>query len=374
MSTKSRYALLDLVRGMAALEVCCNHLRRILFVAYEDIQHPTPFDTLFFGATSFAPQAVVAFFVLSGFLIGGSVEQMMLNDKWSWAEYAVRRLSRLWTVLLPCLLLTLFWDSLGMHIGGVNSYSGALADVVGKNSEVLNVALAPADFLGNLIFLQTILLQPFGSNWSLWSLSWEFWYYVLFPIMLFSFVRETPLLQRIIYTGLGLLICYWLPGSLLKGGLIWLMGYAAWKAFNSTKLRLWLQHPLAAIFPAVGLIASLAAVKRGGWMGSDLFLGACIAMLIPYLAAPRTFPHWLTSASEWLSDISYTLYLSHRPVMIFIILGIFAKHHSVTSIDSYLLYGVILLIILAYAICLWAVFERNTKQISMWVRKAVTQN
>ena len=43
--------------------------------------------------------------------------------------------------------------------------------------------------MGNLFFLQTIFVPPFGSNAPLWSLSFEFWYYLLFPLCLFALSR-----------------------------------------------------------------------------------------------------------------------------------------------------------------------------------------
>ena len=37
--------------------------------------------------------------------------------------------------------------------------------------------------LGNLAFLQDFFARPYGSNGPLWSLSYEFWFYLVFPLL-----------------------------------------------------------------------------------------------------------------------------------------------------------------------------------------------
>ena len=50
--------------------------------------------------------AVIIFFVLSGYLVGKHVYLAFNTGRWSWREYAIKRLSRLWIVLIPALILT----------------------------------------------------------------------------------------------------------------------------------------------------------------------------------------------------------------------------------------------------------------------------
>ena len=82
-------------------------------VDYGQIKTPTNLDRLFYFATGLGHQAVVVFFVLSGYLVGGSVLTAYQSGRWSWAAYALRRLTRLWVVLLPALIITLAVDGLG---------------------------------------------------------------------------------------------------------------------------------------------------------------------------------------------------------------------------------------------------------------------
>ena len=65
---------LDLVRGVAALAVMLGHLRNLFFVdSYEIRGYPNLLIKIIYLATGFGHEAVMIFFVLSGFLVGGSV-------------------------------------------------------------------------------------------------------------------------------------------------------------------------------------------------------------------------------------------------------------------------------------------------------------
>jgi peptidoglycan/LPS O-acetylase OafA/YrhL len=64
---------LDLARGVAALLVAISHLRAFSFVDFHQADHPRLIWSCFYFLTGFGHQAVMVFFVLSGFLVGGTV-------------------------------------------------------------------------------------------------------------------------------------------------------------------------------------------------------------------------------------------------------------------------------------------------------------
>src|SRR5580704_2592561 len=116
---------LDALRGFAAFSVLLNHLRDALFVDYESIARHNPLTSAAYLVSGLGRQSVIVFFVLSGYLVGGSVLRSAANGSWSWRAYLLARLSRLYVVLLPALLLGGALDWLGMHIPGTESvYSG----------------------------------------------------------------------------------------------------------------------------------------------------------------------------------------------------------------------------------------------------------
>ena len=51
-------------------------------------------------------QAVMVFFVLSGYFISSTVLRSINENRWSWSDYLIKRVTRLWIVLIPALVLT----------------------------------------------------------------------------------------------------------------------------------------------------------------------------------------------------------------------------------------------------------------------------
>jgi peptidoglycan/LPS O-acetylase OafA/YrhL len=62
---------LHFLRWISALTVLVWHLVVFLFVPYSQLQSPGVLLKMFYWATGFGHQAVLVFFVLSGFLVGG---------------------------------------------------------------------------------------------------------------------------------------------------------------------------------------------------------------------------------------------------------------------------------------------------------------
>ena len=111
------------------------------------------------------------FFVLSGFLISNSIKNALERDIWNWKLYAINRLCRLWIVLLPCLILTLFWDQLTQHLTSTVFYSGSRFGElnIGPYPEQYDSGLQA--FFLNLFHMQSMLGPTYGSNTPLWSLA-----------------------------------------------------------------------------------------------------------------------------------------------------------------------------------------------------------
>lgn len=81
-----------------------QHARTALVVDPETVTRPGAATSVLYWASGFGHQAVVIFFVLSGALVGGSVLRSVSNGTWSWSDYLIRRLSRLYIVLIAAML------------------------------------------------------------------------------------------------------------------------------------------------------------------------------------------------------------------------------------------------------------------------------
>ncbi|MTK63133.1 MAG: acyltransferase [Methanobacterium sp.] len=109
--------------------------------------------------------AVVVFFVLSGYVISFTAAA---KDK-SLRDYAVSRLARLYSVILPALLLTGIADTIGQALGGT-------AYVHAEETHPVLRLLCAALFLSHTWQHSLTVL----SNHAYWSMPYEFWYYALF--------------------------------------------------------------------------------------------------------------------------------------------------------------------------------------------------
>jgi peptidoglycan/LPS O-acetylase OafA/YrhL len=222
---------IDMVRGAAAGVVLCDHLRSYTFTNFGSLSDPGLLTKGFYAITSFGPQAVIIFFAMSGFLVGGRVLEDMLIGHWSWPRYFLRRLTRLWIVVVPALVITLILDWISLYFTGGIAYDQSMRIyTLGPDiNTTLNHSLTT--FLGNTAFLQTIYVPIFGTNGPMWSLANEFWYYVIFPLAAGIFLVHYSLCRRLVAIGvLGFFVSV-LPWWLLYGGAIWGAGAgAAWLA------------------------------------------------------------------------------------------------------------------------------------------------
>jgi len=121
-----------------------------------------------------AHSAVIVFFVLSGYVIAYSTLEGDRNTE----RFVVARLSRLYSVVIPALLLTAILQVVG---GRVNPQFYAEHS---RGFHILRYVLT-ACFLQNIWFFSA---SP-PTNLPFWSLSYEFWYYALFGVAVF--VRRT---------------------------------------------------------------------------------------------------------------------------------------------------------------------------------------
>src|SRR4051812_31706693 len=107
------YDLMDAMRALAAMAVLSDHARNILFLdATARLSAPWK---IFYFATGFGQQAVMIFFVLSGYWITKTVVRRNAEGRFAWSDYAIDRLSRLWIVLIPALILGAVLDSIGRY-------------------------------------------------------------------------------------------------------------------------------------------------------------------------------------------------------------------------------------------------------------------
>jgi peptidoglycan/LPS O-acetylase OafA/YrhL len=350
---------LDLCRGLAALSVFASHWRELYFVHYDQVTNPNFLTSAFYFVTGFGHSSVVMFFVLSGLLVGGSASSQIDSGRFSARAYAIARLTRLEVVLIPALLIGFGIDHLGVilarpgsiYFGGSNQrlIQGSVLDYLGWKTLV-----------GNLFFLQTIVCTPLGTNRPLWSLANEFWYYTVFPIAYLGLRASTRLRQRILLLAISCFLLALVGKSISEYFVVWMLGFAV------SRLRgRCLPSPIT-ISISLSFLLCLTASRRSIGFAGDLPLAISFSAVCWLILNDQLIPlsDGLSGCSNRLSSLSYTLYLTHLPILFFI----FAQTNRPVQPASWevIVPLAAFLAAMSYSVILYLLFERHTDKVRAW--------
>lgn len=296
----------DFIRTVAALEVFVFHLRR-----FGQLGVPSAWWN------DYGHEAVILFFVLSGYVVTFAARE---RDR-DLARFAVSRITRIFSVTVSAVFLTVLFDRLG------RSLDPALYAVFPANALFLRLSAGLA-----LLNESWIPIQMF-SNTPFWSVAYEFWYYFLFATMFFLRGRRRWAMLAIVAMVAG-------PRALLLFP-IWLMGSWAFDERLSSRLPRWGQA-LLAVAPLIGIwayaafnlqlvLANALASPLGphlwrdglNWsrfLLSDTLLGVLITM---HFIGLKHFGPMLARVLEKTrrpvrlgADYSFTLYALHQPTLL----------------------------------------------------------
>ncbi|MBK0380661.1 acyltransferase family protein [Mucilaginibacter segetis] len=250
--------------------------------------------------------AVIIFFVLSGYVIAHTT----ISKNRGGAQYAQARLSRLCSVVIPALVITAV---IQFVIGYLNPE--LLMDYSRSHSGVRYVL---SGFFVNEVWLFSAA-PPL--NGSLWSLSFEFWYYAIFGLWFFrrggwkSFIL--PVLACIIA---GPKILLMMP--------VWLAGYVAyilprpsvktvtaWLMVAGGLLLAWLAVEFVPSYPyRIGYVPLYYANQ----FVTDWVVGVFIAAALWILPTGNSLSADLR-ISAWvrkIADLTFPLYVLHFPLLV----------------------------------------------------------
>lgn len=282
---KSFSTYLDSVRVIAALAVFFLHL---------------PLGRVSAEAArlrEFNADAVIVFFVLSGFVIAHAAQGRTL-----W-EFAFARVTRLWTVAIPAVVLTFAADRIGM----------AFAPEVYARLGVEPLSVGEHLFYGASLANEWVG-QQVGSNAALWSLSYEGAYYLLFAAAFFlrGAVRVAVLAISAALIGWPVLLL--LPAWAVGVGVYYLLP-------RLPSGRWWL---LVAPLPVAAYVALMAFgdVRGIGIEGMRWSSSFITAYLIAGLVALHLIAMGKGLTGEWdnrsiraAAGASFSLYVAHLPLM-----------------------------------------------------------
>ncbi|KAA2243657.1 acyltransferase [Chitinophaga agrisoli] len=288
---------LDVCRGVAAFYVVLHHSREMLPAAIRPL--------LLFGQ-----EAVILFFLLSGFVI----HYTYYNKEWfDRSDFLWKRFIRIYPILIVVMLFSWIADvATGAHDPDINMRT----------------------FVYNLLGMQDSQLQKpgigyatFGGNDPLWSLGYEIWYYAFYAIAgAKNFERNMLLVTVIAVVSCALFALYpnkiWLTLFYLP---IWWLGVAIAQMQVTKSNKGFLQGILS---------ASIALLAYGVFQFRAITVNHTTIGLHP-LVEIRHFATAIAMALVWvlmmkrlrmqhleflrplsvLSAVSYGVYIVHLPLL-----------------------------------------------------------
>lgn len=266
---------------------------------------------------SLGHNAVVVFFVLSGYVIAYVVD----HKESTFRDFWLSRWARIYSVAVPALLITLLADRVGLSLSP-DFYKGGLT-----THDYVGVRLAASLLFVNELWLVSIM--PF-SNSPYWSLCYEMAYYLLFSLWCFGGRRRR----------LGLLLAMLVIGpKILLLAPVWLAGVVVYQQRSWYQIReplawgLWLASLAAvAAFQVIDLGAMLSRWTQsvvGDWLYvrlhfSQHFLGDYILALliaanfVGFRAIAHRFSDLfavIAPAVRGAAEYTFSIYLFHLPLV-----------------------------------------------------------
>ena len=272
-----------------------------------------------------AREAVVVFFVISGFVIAYVAD----TKEREWRSYVASRMARLYSVVLPAIVLTAVLYAIGSRLtaGIYEDYSYPWARL-----------------LVSLLFMNQSWNLTVASlnNGPFWSLCYEFWYYVVFGAAIFARypwnIAGVVLAAAVAGPRIALLFPLWLIGAItysickrrsppnsVVGRTLFLvaLGYLFHLAWSGTPFG-----PLSSRFANhlvdgyLVLSGGYRVFIGGDWrFPDDFFLGLWVALtiyLVPAWSGFRAIPAWPVKTIRFLASFTFSLYLYHAPLLVFL--------------------------------------------------------
>ena len=309
--SRSQSAYLDLLRGAAAQLVLLHHA----------VGYCLPGSGL--ASLGGGALGVLTFFLLSGFLITGTIASRLAARRFSLTEFLVSRFSRIYTPYIPAILLVAVLDH---FIVGAPIYeyaadyrwSTAIANIFMLQDypvfQILRRLHVPE---------QDWFFRTFGSGRQFWTVSVEWWIYLTVGIGTALMLRRRP--QPLLWTLLAIVAVepvYNLvagPGDSLA--LAWLFGGGA-SLVRRSRAASWPEGRCVAIwFALLGLAAMRLLFTHGRIYDAVFALLLAGLLFVPVLRQAESGPSTRNRRSnlEFLSFHSYSLYLTHGSLILFLL-------------------------------------------------------
>ena len=352
---------LDGLRGIAAFYVLVGHSRWLLWEGYSGYQlHKQQYSgfekflVYFLSLFKYGHEMVLFFFVLSGFVIHLRYSTQISNHsfiQFDYSNYIFRRISRIYPPLIVAMVLGYLFDTFGRYLG-YTIYFQKTTNVVINNNVSIDFSLK--NLLGNLFFMQKTYFPVWGSNGPLWSLKFEWWFYMLYPL-LFIINKKGVMICLGIVTLVSFTLnngLFSIPFNLLNEVLAallsWWLGTLLADIYTKRlKVSFLYLSPLTLFIFIAPLSDKIEFLKFNTDNISALGFFGLLSLLF-YLQSKGVRLNKISNL-RWLGEFSYTLYIIHVPILVFISGFLLSKsNNNLPKTQGYIFLGIFIPMIIAY--------------------------
>jgi len=344
--SKTNSSILNLVRFLCCQGVVVGHALGFLHISHRYVG----------GLASYC---VLLFFILSGFLISYSLLNKLKNQpEYNFWSFFKDRFFRIYPPFLGALIVVVLLDFTSGYLTGAD-----LSIKMYMKNFMLNIFQLQGFPVANILYYQYGLdffyFRHFGSNFPLWTISIEWWLYMFYGFFIFYFTKAkfinathwmiliflliTPVYYLFVSTRMEKgLTAFWFLGTLITYGFI--------RSSDSSK-----KNTVSLVTSVILILSGMYGYYALGYNGAALlfFMGLFTLMMFS-----NGNYHWfnrrLSKVSETLASYSYSLYLVHYPIMVFILV-VFKPNDDIVGF-------IVLLVVSNIAAYLFArIFEANSK-------------
>lgn len=299
-------SLFDFVRWTSAFLVLAGHIPMVYLYFSDD----PGFSRALVFLSGHAHAAVILFFVLSDYLIAYS-DFRKSKAGYDVKTYILNRFTRIYSVLIPAILLTLILDISGRS--WLNGYSDP--SIFPQDNYLVRTLI-------NILSMQGIWGNrvQLGSNPALWSIGYEFTFYLLYG--LFVWKREHVLKSK--WTISILIFIFLIRGpQVICYFVLWLLGVLSFRLGTVFRITLPATWSIPVLFTAAisGYYIQYVNIFQLDEMYRDFVWALLLAALFfPDYTSGYYLQHFrkLKVFNKMMAESSYSLYAYHLPFLYFV--------------------------------------------------------
>lgn len=300
----------DLVRCFLLAQVVLGHLGGIALPSIPELLMDGSSNLVeisYRTVTRFGAQAAYAFIFLSGFTVGGQLASDACKGVIAPPiEFLRRRVRRVVPIAFLAIVATAILD----YVGIFALEKAALYRTVGSYD--ILAAYSIENFVGNILFLQPVFVDSFGSNGPLWTLGYIVQYYILGWMIFFAISNNRALGFFLTLALLALMTFVHIEWAVLF--IVWLCGALARLIPRDVIVGSPVVVCGALVFVLSNLLEPLGSAA--------LAIPAGVAFVLWARSTHLSMPKVLSANLRGASNRTYTIYASHYPVsvLLFVVL------------------------------------------------------